>query len=316
MWTAHERLRWQIILGLVAFDAAVVLVNHIHVENQVSEFLTAFLVVSGFLAFGLFYRFVRHMERVAVAVIAITQISVFAVALALASYMAITFNRPMIDDVLYQMDQSLGFNWLASFQWVMSVKPVSYVLISAYNSTQMQIILLAAGLGLLGATERLDKFLLAFTLSGVATVGLWAIYPSFGPATYLVATDAHGALPHLDLVFTYIKPELEMLAGPLSSLDLTHMKGIVGAPSFHTIMSIVTVRAVAGLGKWFWMTAGWNVIVLISVPFFGGHNLMDMIAGAVVAGASIVLADSLTARIHANGRKDVPAARGQLIAAE
>ena len=166
--------------------------------------------------------------------------------------------------------------------------------------------LLAVVLALTGQTDRLDKYLLAFMLGGVITVGLWAVYPSFGAATYLYSTGAATGLPPLEAVYSFVKPQLALHSVKFVSINLTELTGVVGAPSFHTIMSLLTVWAVAGFGIWFWLVAGWNVFVLASIPVFGGHHFADMLAGSLVAAVSIVIAKRVSSDLKAD--KNVMAA--------
>jgi hypothetical protein len=313
MWTAHERLRWQIILALMAFDAVVALSSGIAIHGANLIFAAGFLA---FLAFGVFYRFVRPIEHVASAVIALSQIAAFAVTLALTSYLALTFNRPLIDGLLYSMDQSLGFDWATAFKFLMSTPLLKHILGLAYNSTQAQIVLLAAALGLAGQTERLEKFMLAFMVGGVMTICLWALYPSYGAATYVYTLGAAGGLPGLNAVFRFVEPQLALQSGHLTSITLTELTGVVGAPSFHTVMSLVTVYACASLGKWFWPVAAWNVLVVASVPVFGGHHVCDVLAGAAVAVAAIYIAEWMAARLGATADQSPTAPAGKIVAAE
>ena len=313
MWTAHERLRWRIILALVAFDAAVMLNKGIAVHGASLIFAAGFLA---FLAFGVFYRFVRPIEQVASAVIALSQIAAFAVTLALTSYLALTFNRPLIDGLLYSIDQSLGFDWASAFKFSMTTPPLKYILALAYNSTQAQIVLLAAALAVAGQTERLDKFMLAFMTGGVMTICLWALYPSYGAATYVYSLGSAGGLPGLNAVFRFVEPQLALQSGHLTSITLTELTGVVGAPSFHTVMSLVTVYACASLGKWFWPVAAWNILVVASVPVFGGHHVCDVLAGAAVAVAAIYLAERMSQRLGATADQGTIAAAEKIVAAE
>ena len=313
MWTAHERLLWQILIAIAIFDAGIVLAHGISITGVDVVFLAGLLA---FLTFGVFYRVVRGVEPAARCVIALTQVTVFAILLALASYVALTFDRPLIDSVLFDFDQTIGFNWPNAFVTVMSAPWLRYPLMIAYNSTQMQVILMAVALSLAGVTARQDKFLLSFLIGGVLSIAIWSLYPSFGAATFVYSTVASANLPHLDLVYNFVKPQLALRSGVLSSIDLSKMTGLVGAPSFHTVMALVTVRAVAGLGKWFWPVAAWNVLVLASIPVLGGHHVTDMIAGAVVAAVAIVVAEWIAAGMVEKPRASAAEYAGTLAAAE
>jgi membrane-associated phospholipid phosphatase len=317
MWTAQERLRWQIIAGTVALNIAILWALQISLR---SEGLAAVAGYPLFIAFGLFYRFKRRMEPVAVTVIALSQVALFVASIALASYLLVGLDRPLIDDLLYSFDQSIGFDWKTAFEWTMSLPTLAMLLASAYNSTQVQIVLAIPLLGFLGYTERLDKFFLAFMLGGVATIALWAVFPSFGVATYLYTVGDKQAFAGLPQIYSFIEPQMALRAGTMTSISVADIKGVVGAPSFHTVMAIVTVSAFAGFGKWFWLLAAWNVLVVVSVPVFGGHHVADVIAGALVAWAAIVAAERLTkamAATESNAEsKPETTSTGALVAAE
>jgi PAP2 superfamily len=313
MWTAHEWLRWQIILVIVGFNAVVIAGRHIEVTNGDTALMFG---LAGFLAFGLFYRHVRHMEPIASSVIAVAQVTIFAAVVALASYVSRTFGRPLIDDVLYAMDHSIGFDWPTAYKSTMTKPVLMQWLIWAYNSTQIQIVLLTAVLGFLGATERLDKFLLAFFVSGVITLSLWSIYPSFGAATYVHAAGLENGLPDLSQIYSYVDPLMQLQSGQAAQIDASKVIGIIGAPSFHTVMSLLTVFALSGLGVWFWLAAGWNVLVIASIPVIGGHHIMDMIAGAAVTAASIAIANRVSARMKASPVEPIRVLQVRPVAAE
>jgi membrane-associated phospholipid phosphatase len=232
------------------------------------------------------------------------------------SYLALTFNRPLIDGLLYSIDQSLGFDWASAFKSLMSTPLLKHVLGLAYNSTQAQIVLLAAALGLAGQTERLDKFMLAFMTGGVMTICVWALYPSYGAATYVYSLGAAGGLPGLNAVFRFVEPQLALQSGQMTSVTLTELTGVVGAPSFHTVMALVTVYACSSLGKWFWPVAAWNILVVASVPVFGGHHVCDVIAGVAVAAAAIYIAEWMSARLAAKAQQGKTAPAGSIVAAE
>jgi hypothetical protein len=66
-------------------------------------------------------------------------------------------------------------------------------------------------------------------------------------------------------------------------------------------MALAYIWAFRGTGPAGWMIAALNLVMLASVPFFGGHYLMDMISGA----ATMLLALGLIRGVPALWKKPV-----------
>jgi membrane-associated phospholipid phosphatase len=63
----------------------------------------------------------------------------------------------------------------------------------------------------------------------------------------------------------------------------------VSFPSFHTAMSLAYVWGFRGTGPIGWAIAGLNLLMLCAIPWYGGHYLVDMIAGAATMLLSLAL---------------------------
>lgn len=292
MWTPSEQLRWKFAAAVLLFDGLGCLFLGLAISPDV---WLIFLEIAALAAFGLFYRIKRNEPRVAHTFISLAQLGLYTLALCVASYVIVRFNRPFIDDVLYHLDKLLGFDWFPAFVAANKMPWLSSIMITAYNSSPVQIVLITVFLGLTLATERLEKFLEAFMIGGVITLSLWAIYPSFGAATYAITAGLTNAMPGLADALPFVKPQLALLSGEMTTIEISKLQGIVGAPSFHTVMALVSVYAFKDRGIWFVLMAGWNIIVICSVPVFGCHHLIDVFAGAAVALTAIALAERLAA---------------------
>src|SRR5262245_7894178 len=69
---------------------------------------------------------------------------------------------------------------------------------------------------------------------------------------------------------------------------LAQLTGVVSFPSFHTTMAILYVYGFGRVGWMGWVAALLNVAMLLAIPFYGGHYLVDVFAGAAVALISVV----------------------------
>jgi hypothetical protein len=146
---------------------------------------------------------------------------------------------------------------------------------------------------LLGFTrrfERLDQLSLAFMIAAIGTIGTWCLFPSFGALPMHYAQGM--AQPPFFLAMTK-QESLGLLAlhsGAVPPLRFDELTGLIGCPSFHTVIAILTVH---GLWRVPWagpLAAVASIPVFLSIPADGGHHFIDMAAGAAVAAASIAFA--------------------------
>ncbi|MEQ1613874.1 MAG: phosphatase PAP2 family protein [Hyphomicrobiaceae bacterium] len=260
---------------------------------------------------GLYYRHVRGEERLAVALLGTAFLIWFSCGIGTLNYLAVAFDRPLIDEMLLGWDRALGIDWPTLFVALKSTPLLGLLLTLAYASSLLQVAIVVPVLALLGKTERLDRFFLAFILSAAATIGFWAAFPSFGAATYLFATGAVTELPGAVVDQAYAKSLLALKAGMMPHIVLGEMKGLIAFPSFHTVMAVLTVYAAAAVPRAFWPAMIWNAIVLISVPVDGGHHVVDIFAGLAVAYAAIASADWICRRLARPALVGVPARRSR-----
>jgi hypothetical protein len=111
------------------------------------------------------------------------------------------------------------------------------------------------------------------------------VFPNFGA----LALHYLQGLPAKAFDLAVSKEEaMQLLAlhsGPLPPLRFSNLTGLIGFPSFHTVMVVLTVNAV-----WEIPIAGMlacNILVLVSVPADGGHHFVDIAGGTLVAIVSI-----------------------------
>ncbi|HMF05680.1 MAG TPA: phosphatase PAP2 family protein [Methylocella sp.] len=89
-------------------------------------------------------------------------------------------------------------------------------------------------------------------------------------------------------------------------------RGLIGFPSFHTVMAFLTVQAAwkipfAGLAA----LAG-NILVLLAIPADGGHHFVDIAGGFFVALVSTALADAFLRQNQIAESRDLRARRAFL----
>jgi len=210
--------------------------------------------------------------------------------MALANYLAIRLERPLIDGLLAGWDRALGIDWVGMTAAVQGMPWLKITLSVAYVTTLPQIAVVVVVLALAGRLERLGLFMLSFCVAALMTVAFWAAFPSFGAFAYYwesgLAVSDRGLIVDVE----YARELYDLQAGRIDVLAIDELTGLIAFPSFHT--------AIAVLAAWFlWplrfvggMALGLNLLVLASVPFDGGHHLVDVPAGILTALAGIAVA--------------------------
>lgn len=137
-----------------------------------------------------------------------------------------------------------------------------------------------------GQDRRAYRFLSAFGLAAVITLALFSLMPAVGPFSHLW----RGAIPYMpdsELWQPGLIPALR--AHSLTVVDLSELRGIVSAPSFHTAAAVLYIAAAWRIPSLRWPILALNTAMLLSTPVEGTHYLVDMILGALAALAAILL---------------------------
>ena len=210
-----------------------------------------------------------------------------AMALLMFTYLAASMALPLHDATLAAADRTLGFDWVAFSQVIYRSTIVSAALASAYDSSLPQLLGLFIYLSATNRTERLTEVCLLLALVSVIGGAIHVIVPAAGPIAYfsvspemLHSTTIPGHA-HLGL-FT----ELRTHATPIVNFDTA--QGLVTFPSMHAAWAIITTYAMRDARVVIvTAVAALNTAVIVSTVPIGGHYLVDVIAGALIAVLSI-----------------------------
>jgi hypothetical protein len=256
-----------------------------------ATFVLPILLIAFVGVLGLVYRVLGRDEGIAATCFALSQLLLFSNCIALLNYLGLALHRPLNDAFLAQTDSALGLDWWAYVVWLKSNPFVAQATTMAYNSSLIQFVVAILLLGFTRRFERLDQLSLAFMIGAIITVGAWCLFPSFGALPLHYAQGM--AQPSFFLAMS--KQEalglLALHSGPVPPLRFDQLTGLIGCPSFHTVIAILTVhglRRVAWAGP---VAAAVSIPVFLSIPADGGHHFIDIAAGVVVAAASIALAN-------------------------
>src|SRR5256885_2020356 len=173
MWTTQERLRFHILSGMAVAVTGLYAVGSMRMRwgDLVMPLACAVAVLAG----AIYFRRQQSRARLAATLIAVAQITFFALLAAILNYLLLS-DRPLIDAELAQLDAALGVHWPSLFA-ALKCGPLGPLLTAAYESNGNQLAGAILLLGFTGRTLELDRFLLAFFIATLAALAFWAVLP-------------------------------------------------------------------------------------------------------------------------------------------
>lgn len=287
---------WVAITALIGFDA--IMCHHLGwtLTNWTAPIVPFFILAVIAFGYGLSGRS-PGLARAAGWLLAWTSFSLSGVVL---SYIGAASTRPVYDAIFARLDLVIGFHWQDWFYFVSNRPILTSILTAGYASLMLQIILSVLYFCWRGTEDKNAALMLNVFIATLATIAIFAIFPALGPS-YAVPL-LHNAS---DTLLTNLRDRngiAELLAlrdGTFATIDLSHLKGVVSFPSLHTVLAIVLTHS--HLRSWlFTPVLLLNGLMVLSVPVIGGHYLVDVIAGAAVAGATILLTRPLRRYFRTN----------------
>ena len=206
------------------------------------------------------------------------------------SYLCMAASGPLVDRQLLAIDRTLGFDWLAGWHFLIAHPFLMTVMRWLYKSLTYQALYMCLLLGLMTRVTALREVFWIIFLSAIVTSLFAIILPAYGPFE-IFGLSSHGSF----------LPDMKHLkSGGVMEFKLSELTGVICFPSFHTVMALGYAYSLRRTGIIGYTIAMANAVMLLSVPFVGGHYVIDMIAGAAVFGLA-----TLGVR-HALLRKTVP----------
>lgn len=192
-------------------------------------------------------------------------------------------------------DAALGFNWLTWSNAIGNYPLLHRLLWMAYNSLKFQLIAALLLTAFLPDNRRI-QFLWAATASAVVTCMVSGLLPVLG-------ARPHFAVPNAD----WLGDLLALRQPGHLQFALTALHGIVSLPSYHTVLGVLFVWAVRRTRWLFRVLLLLNIVMIVSTLNAGGHYLVDVIAGLLLAWATIA-AVTAAGRRHNVANLQYPAA--------
>ncbi|MDN7879001.1 phosphatase PAP2 family protein [Burkholderia aenigmatica] len=230
------------------------------------------------------YRIVAEKLRcqdIALSILCFRTIAMYGQAVAVATYIGAAVGRPEVQDALLAWEQSFGFDWLKTYQWIVRSNILQQVLEFAYRSMAYQMVLLCFLFGILRRRQELCEMMLIFVISLLFVVAISTWYPAASAFPHFGINDS-GPASHLSDYFS-ARSGAPMVMNPMA------MQGIVSLPSFHAVVALMLIFVTRNLRFIFPVTLTLNFVMLVSTFSVGGHYLADIGAGVIVGIVTIWL---------------------------
>jgi len=205
----------------------------------------------------------------------------------IASYLATSLSLPLADELLASADQALGFDGAAFILWIDTHPWMAWLLMQAYASFACQLVLLPLILVMCGQAARGFGLVLSYALVCFAAclISIWfpavAANVTYGiDGTMLKAINPQFGFAFLEQ-FHAVRDEMHFV------FSLDKAQGILTFPSVHTATAIICAVSLWTIPWLRYPILVLNTGMVVSTLTHGGHYLVDVIAGAILAVAAL-----------------------------
>ncbi|CAG1011173.1 hypothetical protein RHIZO_03941 [Rhizobiaceae bacterium] len=247
------------------------------------------------LAIGQVYRRWRDSERIALVAHVLGLFIAYSLFGALFNIALLPRPGAPVDQSLVRFDAWLGYSWPAFCAWMAEYPAFNEIVRTAYKLTLVQLLAAFIVLGAVLDRHRLHTAALATVVASLVTIGLWAVFPSGGAAAFWTLDEEVTRIVRPIVGSAYGTELNRLFREGVSDLSALGVTGLIGFPSFHTVMALVSLAAV-------WPYRLLRLIALVptallvpGILIHGGHNLADMLAGIAITAAAWPLATRIVA---------------------
>jgi PAP2 superfamily len=222
-----------------------------------------------------------RLSRVAAAADGLILFSVISATGAMASYLAMRNAGPFTDTWLAGADHLIGFDWPTMRDAVDHSPVLRRWLERAYGACFLLPAVTAGILDLSGRAERLHMMLAAFGIALALTVAIFCFFPAQAAFEHF----GYRPLPPNAAHFGALIAELH--GGRPGPVNLNSLGGIITFPSFHAAMAVIFAWALWPIRILRAANLAVNGLMWIAAVPIGGHYLVDLIGGSLVAAFAI-----------------------------
>lgn len=203
---------------------------------------------------------------------------------AFGSYAEAALTTHYADDLLASLDRSIGFDWVAGYDFVRANPWLSVIGKIAYVSIFISPTVLILAFAWTGRRVEARRFLFAFGVALALTLLLSTFFIAQGAIEYHV-----GAAPaYVPQTGVHQAPIIrDLRAGTLDWVDPARLAGLLTFPSFHAASAILFIWAAWPIRWLRGPMLAVNLCMLAATPIEGGHYLVDVFGGMAMAALGI-----------------------------
>ena len=285
-----ERFIILIIATLALLDVGLLLLKGVGID--VAGYASLVACGAFLLALGQFYRQVRRNERIAVTATAAGLFVLFTIAGSVFNYLLLPLRFQFIDPALGRFDEALGFHWPAFVTWASQYPRTGMLLRVVYASSLPQLLVILLILGFSGHMRLLHHFLMTGVVGALLAIIFWSFLPSFGAsAIYQLPPEVTEAVP-LAVGPDYNAKVVELGRNGVTYLTPRNVLGLIGFPSFHTVMAAMSACFMIRRGALAAPFLVLNTLMVPAVLIQGGHHLIDVFGGLLAFALAYMLANA------------------------
>ena len=209
-------------------------------------------------------------------------------ALRILNHLLMTLPFPMADGLLASWDETLGFQWLGYARFIAGNQFMIVPMKHAYLHFYFVIIAVALEALLVGHFSRCQELLGLILMSAVTASLIACLFPARAAMDYY-ADEALRLQFASNAGIFHLKQLMALRGSDPIIIDPTALAGLSTFPSFHTAAGVLIVYSCRGSSIRLAVGTAYSAIMIASTPLFGGHYFIDLIAGAALAIAMIML---------------------------
>jgi hypothetical protein len=235
-------------------------------------------------ALWIYFVFVPGKPRewvLAETVLALVLLLVLSHILSPAQYVAVAFDRPLIDPFLARTDALMGVNVGALAEWTRAHPQINRVLALAYYTLLVQLAAVVPILGiLLRDRHALWEYAFHFHFCAIVTVLSLALFPA---ACAFQFYGFESTLPQ----GRFIEQFNSLRAGTFTLIRYDNLEGLISMPSFHMAGALMVIWALRQRRWWLAPALTLNMLLIASTVLSGAHYVVDLIGTGVMFAASL-----------------------------
>ena len=258
-----------------------------------STYLAGFGAMLFVLALGTYYLTLRRELLIARIIFNMAVLQSVALLGIAATYLIPGLEMPFMDSTFARIEQSIGYDFPSFVQWAVANEWVQNLACIIYSEvTKLIVFTVVFYLVMTKRIEEFERIASFIVISVILTVMVAIFFPAGSVfAYYQIPLEAETKL------LTAVGADYNLYYARVRAGDLSMLaegfRGMVAFPSFHTVLGLMSVFYLRS-NLWLMVpVAVLAALMIATTPLIGGHFLVDIVGGIVVALVSYRLVERL-----------------------